>query len=474
MTSEFDNAIALIGELDRIFPGTQSLIVGGAVRDIYLGKPVHDVDLATNIPFEDLAKVCELRDITKNTVNPQPVSIIHFNGFPFEIAAFRADSSGVEGRSNNEATLVNSFALDAARRDITINAIGMNSLGGFVDPEGGISDLENGIIRAVGIPAIRFREDATRILRVFRFAARFGFEIEEETLRVAIHNRWRLSDPAQISSESISKELFKTASSGPQLARFIAALTVANIIPAVLPEISDLIGFTHDPIHHPEGESTVLGHIFECLLASTSNDPVVNLAILFHDLGKAVTRGVKENGHSSYHGHEGAGVPIVEGIFRRLRFPDLSANDKVNILFAVKRHMLMHKLSELNRKTQASLVHDPGWEVLKAVGICDAVSRDRQNHVEITKELMSEINSVEARVHAIAKSSDDLRLKVKKYIDGHKVQSWFPITVSRPQLLKPILEGVAEFILDILDEGREPFLSEIIGKAEEILGNEIV
>lgn len=369
MTSEFSAALALIQKLDERFPGTESLIVGGAVRDFLLDVPVSDVDIATNVPFDLLEKEFDLRDITKNTVNAQPVSVIHFNGFTFEIAAFRTDSFGVEGRANNAPIIVNNFAADSARRDITINAMGISSRNLVVDPQFGRRDLIDQKIRAVGIPAMRFREDATRILRVFRFAAKFNFEIEEDTLQAAKHNKWRLLDREQISPESIAKELFKAASNGPQLMRFIMLLQDAGILHDHLPEFTALEGFTHDPQWHPEGGATVIGHILECLRVSESSDPVVNLGILFHDLGKAVTRGLKDNGHSNYHGHEEAGVPIVQGIFDRLRFADLSAEDKEAILFSVDRHMLIHNLEDLSTKTLVKLVHNPGWNVLKAVGL---------------------------------------------------------------------------------------------------------
>lgn len=469
ITIEFENALDLLKVLDQEFPGTQSLIVGGAVRDKFLGIDSDDVDIATNIPFTELEKKFSLNDITKTTVNAQPVSIIVHNGCAYEIAAFRTDSFGVEGRANNEARIVNSFAEDTARRDITINAIGMNSREEFIDPEGGLRDLSLGVIRCVGIPAFRFREDATRILRVLRFAAKFAFEIEERTAATVKANHWRLADRDQISPESISKELFKAASSGHQLRRFINLLFEHNCIQHVLPELEALEGFTHDPQHHPEGGSTVIGHILECLLASDSKDPVVNLAILFHDLGKAVTRGIKENGHSNYHGHEGAGVPIVQGIFDRLRFPDLSADDKDKILFAVEKHMLMHDLNGLSRKTQVKLVHNPGWNVLKEVGIADEVSRDALNYNIGPK--LNTIREVETKVANIAPTADALRLKVKAFVDGHKVQEWFPEVKSNLKLLTPILEHCAEYILNKLDQGHTPTEEEIQEEISVVLTN---
>lgn len=471
MTSEFKNALELIAQLDERFPGTQSLIVGGAVRDTLLGVPVSDVDIATNVPFDSLKKEFDLRDITKNTVNAQPVSVIHFNGFSFEIAAFRTDSFGVEGRANNAPVIVNNFAADAARRDITINAMGINSNNLVVDPERGRLDLISETIRSVGIPAMRFREDATRILRVFRFAAKFNFEIEADTLQAAKHNKWRLLDRAQISPESIAKELFKAAADGPQLMRFIMLLNDAGILADHLPEFTALEGFTHDPQWHPEGGSTVIGHILECLRISESKDPVVNLAILFHDLGKAVTRGDKDNGHSNYHGHEEAGVPITQGIFDRLRFADLSAEDKDAILFAVERHMLIHNLNVLSTKTLVKLVHNPGWALLKEVGFADEHCRFLTGFDRSPFD--NKIFIAEAKVARIAANKDDLRLKVKAFVDGNKVQEWFPRVKSDITVLKPVLAQCADFILEQLDQGVTPSEDDIKQLIHEILRVEL-
>ena len=470
MTPEFFTALKLICLLDQSFPGTSSLIVGGAVRDRLLDIPSKDVDIATNIPFNLLKEsLFDLTDITKNTLNPQPVSIINFCGQSFEIAAFRSDSRGVEGKANNLATVVDTFDEDAERRDITINAMGINSLDTVVDPLGGKADLQARLIRCVGDPAERFKEDATRILRVFRFAAKFNFDIEAQTLLSATENKWRLLDRNQISPESIAKEIYKAAGlGGAAFANFICLLDSAGILKHILPEFTVLHGFTHDPQHHPEGGSTVIGHILECLRVSQSYNPVAILAILFHDLGKATTRDVKENGHSNYHGHEEAGVAIVEGIFDRLRFNDLSAADKENIIFTTRRHMLIHKLREISPNKLTQLVLNPGWELLKEVGFADEFSRGSDVYCNF-ESFYEKIEWAESRVANIASSTDDLRLKVKAYIDGHKVQSWFPETKADPKLLKPILSGVAEYILECVDLGCPPSETTIKNKISDIL-----
>ena len=458
MTSEFKSALDLIGKLDDAFPGTQSLIVGGAVRDFLLDVPSHDVDIATNVPFSDLASLFELQDITKNTVHAQPVSIIVHEGIAFEIAQFRTDSVGTS-RKDNVATVAQTFEEDSARRDITINAMGIDRNLKVIDPQGGRLDLVNWRIACVGDPNVRFEEDATRILRVLRFAAKFDFIISPDTAIAIFNNRHRLLDRNQISPESIGKEIFKAASDGAQFARFIGLLDMFNISELILPEWTALRDFTHDPIHHPEGGSTVQGHILECLVQGNFKDPVTNLAIFFHDLGKATTRGVKDNGHSSYHGHEKAGVPIAQAVFDRLRFNDLSAQDKADILNATERHMLIHSLREVTVRTLAKLVLNPGWTVLKQVGFADEASRgpDLFNVEEFT----AKIGWAEERVKNIARNRDELRLRVKEHVDGNKLLEWFPELQNDRKLLAPLLEFLAEFILECIGQGETPSQEDI-------------
>lgn len=458
MTAEFQIALELIGKLDDAFPGTQSLIVGGAVRDFLLGVESHDVDIATNVPFERLAQHFELQDITKNTVNAQPVSIIVHSGVAFEIAQFRTDSVGTS-RKENVATVAQTFKEDSARRDITINAMGLDRNSNIIDPQFGRVDIFLDLVRCVGNPDVRFEEDATRILRVLRFAAKFSFDIETNTVGAIQRNRERLLDRDQISPESIAKEIFKAATDGIQFARFIRMLDLFGISELILPEWTALEGFTHDPIHHPEGDSTVQGHILECLIQGNFDDPVTNIAILFHDLGKATTRGLKENGHSNYHGHEGAGVPIVQGIFDRLRFNDLSAQDKTDILFITAGHMLIHNLRDLSIRTLAKLVHNPGWNLMKQVACADEASRgpDLFDQHEFTDRLLW----AEARVNAIAANRDELRLRVKQHVDGDKLLAWFPELQNNRKLMAPLLTTLAEFILECIDLGEAPSQEDI-------------
>jgi tRNA nucleotidyltransferase/poly(A) polymerase len=358
------------------------------------------------------------------------------------------------GRQNNASVETDSFESDSKRRDITINSFGIDYKGRIVDYQNGLSDLRNSIIRAVGDPKERFMEDATRILRVFRFAAKMGFDIEEGTKNAAIELKHLLSDPSMISVESISKEFYKVAKSGNALANFLVKLQDTKILHDLIPEFTNMEGMMHNKIYHPEGGSTVLGHILECLRVSPYKDPVINLGVMFHDFGKAVTRGEK-NGHSTYHGHEAAGVPIVERIFKRLKFGELAANEKTAILDAVNNHMLVHKLDELNIKTLTKLILNPSWNVIKAVGFCDEASRGSGMFNKVKFE--EKIQRAESKVQNIGGTSPDaMRKTVKKYIDGNKIMQWFPEVMKNMKIMKDIVASAEEFIMNELEKGNEP------------------
>lgn len=227
-------------------------IVGGVPRDILMGNDIDDVDMATNIPFEKIAQDFDIRNISKN--DSQPVYTILWKGYNFDLAKFREDSGDL-GRQNNVSTETDSFEADTRRRDLTINSFGLDENGAIVDYQGGLEDLKNKIVRAVGDPKKRFLEDATRILRVFRFAAKMDFDIEENTKRAAIELKKLLQDPKAISKESISKEFYKSAKSGRTLANFIRKLDEAGILDDILPELEmqKMREYKHSHIHHPEG-----------------------------------------------------------------------------------------------------------------------------------------------------------------------------------------------------------------------------
>lgn len=446
-SEELRIGLELMNKIVGLFPTGEIYIVGGVPRDLLMGNGIDDVDMATNIPFEDLSKHFELRNISKN--DTQPVYTILYKNYAFDLAKFREDAQTAMGRQQNISTEVDSFETDTKRRDITINSFGLDHTGRIVDYQGGLQDLQNKVIRAVGNAKERFKEDATRLLRVFRFAAKMDFDIEPETLKAAKELKHLLQDSSLISQESISQEMYKAAKSGRTLSNFLQKLQDAEILHDILPEFTSMVGFDHDPIHHPEGDSQVLGHIHECLKASPYSDPVINLAVLFHDFGKATTRGTNKRGFSNYHGHEAAGVPIVEDIFKRLRFAKLGPHDKKNILSAVARHMMVHNLDTLNLKTLRKLIHDPSWETVKAVAYCDEASRGPGMFNK--QEFLEKIERAEAKLNTVPGGADALKKQVSAIINGNKMMQWFPqFQTDRTQIgqyLPKLQDWVAEMLL---------------------------
>lgn len=251
---ELRSAVALMKAIKQLYPEKEIYVVGGVARDLLMGNKVDDVDLATNIPFEDLSKHFELRDISK--AGSQPVHKLNFGGFSFDLAQFRKDSK-THGRANNVSTLTNSFKDDTDRRDLTVNSLGLTENGEIIDYQGGIDDMNNKVVRAVGDAKERFLEDASRILRVARFAAKLGFKIEENTRNAVIEMKHLLQDRSVISNEAISKEFYKAAKSGKTLAAFIIDLQEMGILCDILPELSCFDKFVHNHHHHPEGATVV-------------------------------------------------------------------------------------------------------------------------------------------------------------------------------------------------------------------------
>lgn len=349
-----------------------------------------------------------------------------------------------------------------------MNALGLTEKGEIIDYQGGIDDMNNKVVRAVGDAKERFLEDASRILRVARFAAKLGFKIEANTRNAVIEMKHLLLDRSVISNEAISKEFYKAAKSGMTLNNFLNTLIDVGILNDVLPEFGAMEGMMHNIEHHPEGGGKVLGHIMECLNVSKFNDPVINLGVLFHDFGKATTYELKDGYKHSYHGHEAAGVPIVQNIFKRMVFPDLSADDKEFILFATANHMLVHGLDKLNIKSLTKLVNNPGWEILKSVSYCDEASRGSPLFNE--QKFNERIKNAEEKV-AVLGNAQELKKKIAAFIDGHKLMNWFPELQTNPKLIGKVLPTLQDHVLQQMNANVQITDIELFNMAHKLLGN---
>lgn len=188
--------------------GFEAFIVGGAVRDIIMGKVPSDFDIATSALPSDLLEVFKEEKVIETGLKHGTLTVI-LDGEGFEITSFRTDGEYGDFRHPERVSFGVSLEEDLSRRDFTINALAMNENGDIIDPFFGVKDIENKIIRAVGNPDKRFSEDALRILRAVRFSATLGFSIEEETAAAMLHNKELLKN---ISRERKTEEFIKTLS----------------------------------------------------------------------------------------------------------------------------------------------------------------------------------------------------------------------------------------------------------------------
>ena len=347
--------------------GHKAYFVGGCVRDILRRQhaPVAtDIDVATSAKPNEMAKVfgdfelietgikhgtvtvlvpvdraCVDRDLNcacdeDEQVAPAATSA---DRLPVEITTFRYDGKYSDGRHPDEVRFVGSIEEDLARRDFTINAIAMDLKGEIVDPFGGIDDLDSGIVRSVGDPGERFREDGLRILRALRFASVLGFSVEEETSEALHRNRDLLR---KIAVERIFTELKKLLA-GEGAGRILREY--ADVIEVVIPELVDMDGFEQ---HNPYHRYVLLEHCIRALeLIETKDDDreYMKLAALLHDVGKPSTFTMDEEGVGHFYGHPGAGERICRDIFTRLH-SDRFTRDRVCLL--IKYHDLLFEKND--------------------------------------------------------------------------------------------------------------------------------
>lgn len=210
--------------------GYAAYAVGGCVRDSLLGRTAHDWDLCTSaLPQQVMelfgAEQCIPTGLQHGTVT------IKYGGQLYETTTFRTEGGYTDGRHPDAVQFVPDVREDLARRDFTINAMAYNEAEGLVDPFGGQKDLQNGLLRAVGEPQQRFTEDALRILRLYRFAARFGFALDAATARAARQLAPHLDC---ISAERIQEELAKLLAA-PQPGAYLEPAVLAVVLPELTP-----------------------------------------------------------------------------------------------------------------------------------------------------------------------------------------------------------------------------------------------
>ncbi|MCR4277616.1 MAG: CCA tRNA nucleotidyltransferase [Candidatus Berkelbacteria bacterium] len=291
--------------------GHQLYIVGGAIRDELLGRKVGEWDLATDAKPSEVEKILRQKTKKIGLIGKRFGTVTaDLNGNAIEITTFRGESYEEHSRKPT-VEFGNSINEDLSRRDFTINAIAYDlRFNRVIDNHNGEQDLKARVIRAVGDPESRFREDPLRMLRAIRFAVTLDFEIEHNTFQAINLERERF---AILSVERISQEMDKILLS-PKPSRGIDLLVESGLINYILPELIPCIDLEFDPAEHKD----IYSHILQ-VLDQTPAKLELRWCALLHDIAKPLTR-QKIGGEYHFLGHEVVGARLTKDILRRLKY----------------------------------------------------------------------------------------------------------------------------------------------------------
>lgn len=311
-------------------------LVGGAVRDRLLNKESSDKDWVVVGATPEMMVEEGYEPVGKDF----PVFINKQTGEEYALARTeRKTAKGYQGFAFNASQEI-TLEQDLERRDLTINAMAQDAEGNLIDFHNGQADLAAGLIRHV---SDAFLEDPVRILRAARFAARFGFSIAPETLKL-MQEMVANGEVDSLVPERVWAEMHKALlTDSPQI--FFQVLRDCGALVRVLPEIDDLFGIPQTAKYHPEIDTGIHTLMVVEQAAKLSKDPLVRFASLVHDLGKAAT---PEDLLPSHRGHEQGGLPIIRDLCERLRIPKKFQS---LALAVAEYHLHMHKMFELKAQT---------------------------------------------------------------------------------------------------------------------------
>ncbi len=346
--------------------GFQSLWAGGCVRDLILGQVPADYDIATDATPEQVIAVLPYRTVPVG-ISFGVVRVLdpRHHGIEVEVATFRSDGAYVDGR-RPESVVFGSPQLDAERRDFTINGMFLDPLSDeIIDYVGGQEDLKRRLLRAIGEPEERLREDKLRVLRAIRLAARFQLQIEPKT-EAAL--RSMAGDVVAVSAERIAQELRRMLVHPTRVRAMNLALDL-GVVAAILPPVVLMRGLFQGTPMQPEGD--LWDHTM-LVLSLLPDDPSFTLAFaaLLHDVGKP--KSIKlDGGRPRFPNHEQAGARIAAQLCRGLK---LSNAERERITWLVAHHQDLGEARKLRESKLKRILAEPGIDELLAIHKADALA----------------------------------------------------------------------------------------------------
>jgi poly(A) polymerase len=369
-----EQALYIVEKLQNA--GYQAVFAGGCVRDMYLGITPNDYDVATNALPEIVESLFERTLAVGKSFG---VIVVLIDGFEIEVATFRSDGESSDGRHPDSVTF-STMKEDALRRDLTINGM-------FYDPiekriydfVGGHKDLLNNIVRLIGNPEDRIKEDKLRMLRVVRFASRFKFAIASDTLEAVSKHAHEITD---VSAERILDELLKILRA-KNFGISIDLLFQTNLIEYILPEVKAMKGVEQPADYHPEGD--VLTHTILALeyLPEDASDELL-MATLLHDVGKPPTQVYADR--IRFNEHDIKGADLTREILKRLK----CSNDfSDHVIKMVKGHMKFMQVKDMRTSTLRRFFSVPKFNEHMLLHRSDCMSSHKKlDNLEFLEEKM--------------------------------------------------------------------------------------
>ena len=436
-----DSVNFLISEL--LSKGHSAYCVGGAVRDLILGKTPYDFDVTTS------ATPDEVKALFKKTVDTGikhgTVTVI-YNGEAVEVTTFRADGEYKDARKPESVTLVKDVKEDLARRDFTINAVCYNEKEGIIDLFGGINDINNKVIRAIGDAETRFCEDALRILRAVRFSAQLGFKIENKTLD-AIKKCAHLVK--FLSAERIISEIDKIImSDSPEHLKLLYDL---NVLEYIMPKMCDCF----------LQQQNIKWHIYDVGTHSVNvikNCPkklYLRYSALMHDWGKPYCLGKNDEGEDTFKNHANMSVESAKEFMSDYKF---SNDNKDKILRLIKFHDLEILPEKKYVKRAINKVGDDLFLDLCSLKRADCLSQN----LKLTSPRLDYIKSLEDIYYEIIKNNEAVSVKDLK-INGHDIKA----LGYEGKKIGKILNYLSDYIIEHPENNEKEKLIELIKKNED-------
>ncbi len=409
--------------------GFETVAVGGGVRDALLGRAVTGLwDLATAATPADVVAV--FPDAVPTGMEHGTVTLPAAEG-AVEVTSYRTDHGYSDARRPDEVRFGVDLWTDLTRRDFTVNALAYEPVSGLVlDGAGGFDDLAARVLRAVGDPVQRFREDALRPLRAARLAAVLDFAVEDATRRAlgAV-----LDLVPRLSAERVRDELARMLAA-PRPSIGIRLLDESGILALVLPEVAVTKGVTQNR-HH---DYDVYEHTLRAVDFAPPDRALVRWAALLHDLGKPATRALKPDGEASFHGHALVGADMATAILERLRLPRA---EREAIVLLVREHLFDYRAEWTDAAVRRFLrrVGEERLADLFALRVADArATRDEPPALAALAALEERIAHVVAQRPAL--SARDLA------IDGKDVMA--ELAIAPGPAVGAVLERLLERVLD--------------------------